>query len=180
MPAVVTDLSLLLSAGLMCAGLSGCAVEQDDMLGRYRVEWTRVDSCGDSGLLASPTGMTFNIALRIASADSLQWIDRGETTTLFAVGDGSYHAQVSQMVDARAGVAGAETLPECLIQRLDTLVAMPDQARGKDDFETFSADLRFAYDAADGSSCQDLMTAGGFAVGLPCAVVYDGVGERIE
>ena len=60
------------------------------------------------------------------------------------------------------------------------LVAVPDEVRGQDDFETFSADLRFDYDAAAGSSCQDLMTAGGFAVGLPCAVVYDGLGARIE
>ena len=171
--------TLLLAASLG-VGLCGCAVEQDDMLGRYRVEWTRVDSCGDSGLLASPTAMTFNIALRVASADALQWIDRGETTTLMAAGDGSYQAQLSQVVDARAGVAGAETLPECLIQRVDTLVAVPDEVRGQDDFETFSADLRFDYDAAAGSSCQDLMTAGGFAVGLPCAVVYDGLGAWIE
>ena len=170
----------MLSALLTSFALSGCAVEQDDVLGRYRVEWTRVDSCGDSGLLASPTGMTFNIALRVASGDALQWIDRGETTTLFAVGDGSYSAQLSQVVDARAGVDGAETLPECLIQRVDTLVAMPDEVRGQEGFETFSADLSFDYAAASGSSCQDLVAAGGFAVGLPCSVRYEGLGERIE
>lgn len=169
-----------LSTILLCASLSGCAVEQDDILGRYRVEWTRVDSCGDSGLLASPTGMTFNIALRVASGDALQWIDRGETTTLMAVGDGSYRAQLSQVVDARAGVEGAEALPDCLVTRVDTLTAVPDEERGQESFETFSADLSFEYAAADGSSCQDLVNAGGFAVGLPCSVIYEGLGERIE
>jgi hypothetical protein len=160
--------------------VTGCAVEDDEIIGRYQVEWTRVESCGDAGVLASPSEMRFNVALRQGSDNSLQWIERGETLTLIDMGDGSYEAQVVQVFDARAGIEGAEELPACSIERLDTLTAAPDDEAATGDFETFSADLRFDYAAAADSSCGAFAEIGGLATDLPCSVVYEGAGARVE
>lgn len=162
------------------ASAAGCQVQDDEIIGRYQVEWVRVESCGDAGVLASPSEMRFNVAIRQGSDRSLQWIERGETVNLVDMGDGSYQAQVAQIFDAHAGIEGIEGLPPCTIERLDTLIADPVDEAPAGDFESFASELHLDYAAAADTSCDAFGEAGGLAKGLPCSVVYEGTGARIE
>jgi hypothetical protein len=168
---------ILLALASLC--VLGCRVEDDDIVGRYEVTWSRTETCGETGILASPTQMQFVVALRQSTEAALQWIERGETNTLQAVGDGSYSGSIYQVMDMRVGIEGADGLPPCSVERLDTLVATPDEVR-VGDFDTFEATLTFQYAELAGSQCGDLMTAEGLAGGLPCQIAYDGIGARVE
>jgi len=172
-------LSIATSA-LALSSLAGCKLQDDKIIGRYKVEWTRVESCGDSDLLASPDTMRFNIALRDVGDGELQWIDRSASTVLHDAGDGTYQAQLSQVVDARSGIEGADELPECLIERVDTLAAVPEEPADDGSFDSFSADLTFDYANTEDSSCGEFLAAGGFTMDLPCSVAYEGVGSLVE
>jgi len=168
----------LVVALLVSFSVAGCKLEDDGIVGRYEVNWSRTEACGETGILASPTKMRTTIAIREAETDTLQWIERGETHTLLSDGEGTYTSTIFQVVDMRAGIEGAEDLPPCAVERLDTLVARPAESESGE-FESFDADLTFEYAAAAGSQCGDLMSGEGFSGGLPCTIAYEGFGARV-
>ncbi len=158
---------------------AACTFDNSDDLGRFALEATRTQSCGDSGLLASAPAMTDTVLLRKGERQSLQWRDKNGLM-IMEVGEhgndfGGYRRIV---IDMRAGSADA-SLPPCAIERIDLVEGLLEgDAQGG--YTGFEAKLRFDFAPTNGSSCDDLHAPEAIASGVPCSIAYDATGSRID
>jgi hypothetical protein len=159
--------------------LVGCTHQVDEgAIGRFQINASRSESCGDAGVLGSTAQRAFVVHLRRSSESTLQWNENGAITYLGLEGDGvTFLGESTRRVDMRAG---AEGFPPCTIERHDELGGVLEgPAVGP--VTGFKGSMRFGYTPVDGSSCDDL-TVGPEAIAeaLPCAIGYELVAERLE
>lgn len=157
----------------------GCEVPNEGDLGRFELEATRTESCGDTGLLASAPAMTDTVLLRKGSQESLKWQDKNGLM-IMEIGEhgNDFSGYRTLVVDMRAG-NGDASLPPCAIQRVDVVEGLleGDEQGG---YTGFEANLRFDFAPIDGSSCDDLHTPDAIASGVPCSIAYDATGSRLD
>ena len=166
----------------------GCKMPDDDPLavGRFEVQATRTESCGDAVVLASPTFATFSVYLRKTSDTILLWDDGHKRWPLARDSDGTFVASTKvvmtmgtsdePVVEEDLWDPDPEPEPEgasCVMQRIDALAV--------DLFEdAFEGTLLHTFGVQDGSDC------GAIAAGpppladtLPCTVAYDLAASRL-
>jgi len=156
----------------------GCQVQDEAALGRFDLEGSRTESCGDTGVIASPTTLVDTVYLREGSQSTLQWEDVNGLLVVNLGEGNSFSATRLIVVDLRPS-DGPPGLPPCVVQRHDSIsgVLEGDADSG---YSGFEVELRYEFSPASGSSCGDLHHPDGLAAGLPCTIAYDAVGERVE
>jgi hypothetical protein len=169
-----------LALALCSVTLLACAeADERDSIGRFQVEATRTESCGDVGLLASPAQQSYVVALRRVSSKMMQWDDGKSLLSCWLEADGvTFSAQSGMTVDMRSGEQAEDTLP-CVVQRGDRLDGGLTPAGGAAT-SGFEATVRYEFAPTQGSSCDDLLTgAAPIAAALPCAIEYELTGTRL-
>jgi hypothetical protein len=133
---------------------AGCKMPDDDALaiGRFQVEASRSESCGEAVVLASPSFATFSVYLRKTSDQTLLWDDGRARWPLARESDGSFIGSVKVVVTMDAGeeqldeedLWDPDPEPEpasagCVMQRIDALaIDLSDEA--------FQGTLRHTFD----------------------------------
>jgi hypothetical protein len=155
-----------------------CKADDQAAIGRFEVNASLVESCGETGLLAAPPVQQYSVHLRRVGT-SIHWEGRSDLQILVLAGDGrTFRHHGSMTVDMRQGSAVADTAP-CIIERVDLTEcifdAAPDLAAG------FSGSERHDFAPLDGSECTDLLAGPeAIAEALPCAIEYELEATRIE
>ena len=185
---VMLRASLVVSLAL----LVGCEQQDPNAIGTFALEGTRTQTCGETGLLASPTALIDTVLLRKGSQDSMQWQD-SNGLLLMELGPEENHFSARRVivVDMRVGAPppvqedpsmlapppDPQDLPPCVIQRLDEVFG---QLEGGEDvgYSGFEAYIKYSFTPLDGSVCDDLHRADVLATGVPCSIAYDAVGTR--
>lgn len=176
--------------GLFALGSVGCKVPDDDPLsiGRFAVEASRSESCGEEVALASPPNATFQVFLRKTSEQTILWNDGRERWPLIREDEATFvgETRVTIALDPTEPVEPSEPdlwdpdpepEPEgagCVMQRLDSLaIELFDEA--------FEGSLTHAFGAAEDSDCSAFMAPPlPLADSLPCTVRYDLEAHRID
>lgn len=169
---------------------AGCEVADDDprSLGRFEVEASRTESCGDQVVLASPTSQTFWVFLRKTSEQMLLWDDGRERLPLALESDGHFGGG-AKVVVAMDGPEPQGEEPDPLFpeEPIDPEAAPPgcvmvrlDAIEGELEADRFTGTLTHTFGAQDGSDCSALLAAPvPLADALPCSVSYDLDAERV-
>jgi hypothetical protein len=178
--------TLLVLAALTCVG---CADQNQEGLGHFALEGQRLESCGDTGFLASPSVLIDTVYLRRGSQKTLQWEDLNGLLVVNLSGDsGAFFAERFLSVDAQAGTleqppdpelgqTEVQKVPQCVIERYDTITGVLAKDR-KGGYTGFTVQYIYAFGASPGSDCSALTGPDAIAAGLPCSIAYDAVGER--
>jgi hypothetical protein len=164
---------------LLCLG---CKMSDHDPLaiGRFQVEASRTESCGEAVVLASPAVATFSVYLRKTSDETLLWDDGQKRWPLAREGDGSFIGGASVVMTMDAGEKPLDeedfwdpdpdpdpASAGCVMQRIDSLVIDLSD-------ETFAGTLSHTFGVQDGSDCSAVVAGPPpLADSLPCAVAFD-------
>lgn len=169
-------------AVLLAATVTACMVTDEGALGRFELEASRTESCGDSGLLASTATLKQVVYLRQADSRSLQW-DDGTNLLIFDVDpDGvSFHHTRGLVVDMRVGDEEGESKPACLVARADVIDGVLEEGTARGEYSGFDVTMTYEFTATEGSSCDDLVGGpDGMVEVLPCRIGYEGHADRVE
>lgn len=154
--------------------LSACKQSNGVTLGLYLAEGTRVDSCGDAGVLGSTPSISWRVHLRRVGDSALHW-NHGDGLIIGKV-DAEDHFALSYFarIDMRQGDTKQ---PTCLVERLLTIEGDMWGATGG--YEGFDALLQNQYAITADSSCDDLLDGPeAIADEMPCVVSYEVEAER--
>ena len=167
---------------LIIAQLTGCLATDEDALGRFELEASRTESCGDQGLLASTPSIQRVVYLRQGSSTSLQWDDGSDLLLLELDDDGiTFRSGRAIVVDMRAGEDGADAKPACQVARVDLLEGVLEEGTAQGEYSGFDVSMSYEFTPTDGSSCDDLLgPPDGVIEALPCRIGYQGHADRLE
>ena len=174
--------SMRFYAFLLVAPLTGCMVTDEDSLGRFELEASRSESCGDQGLLASSPVIERVVHLRKGSSTTIQWDDGSELLLLELDPDGvTFRSGRAVVVDMRAGDEDAASKPPCQVGRVDLLQGVLEEGSVRGEYQGFDVSMSYDFTPMEGSSCDDLLGAPeGVIEALPCAIGYEGHADRVE
>ena len=160
-------------------GLLACTkADPSASIGRFEVQATRTQSCGDVGLLASPAAQTYVVTLRRVSSKMMQWDDGKNLLSCFLEPDGvTFSEQSTMSVDMRA--EDDADLPPCVVRRSDLLSGVL-QGKSASSATGFEATMSYEFAPTEGSSCDDLLSsAEPIAEALPCTLEYELTATRL-